>query len=53
MVDLVDSLDWATSLRDSLVHWSERLLLDAPEDVAPGELSDDMREGLKSLGYVK
>jgi arylsulfatase A-like enzyme len=52
-VALIDSLPWATAMRDSLVRWSGRLLMDAPADVATDELSDEMREGLKSLGYVK
>jgi hypothetical protein len=49
----VDSLPFASAMRDSLVSWSDRLLRDAPQETDTQELSDRMRKGLRSLGYVQ
>jgi arylsulfatase A-like enzyme len=52
LVDLADSLV-VGELRTALVQWQEQLLADAPPPVSAAELTDEMREGLKSLGYVE
>lgn len=53
--DLLDSADTATvdSLRTELLRWNEEALATAPPPVDPGLLTDEMREGLRSLGYVE
>jgi arylsulfatase A-like enzyme len=49
----LDSLPEATFLRDALMGWNDAVLADAPPPTALGELTDDMLEGLRSLGYVQ
>jgi len=49
----IDSLAFAPALRESLSAWNERALADAPPPSEEGALTDDMRAGLKSLGYVQ
>lgn len=41
------------SLRVRLLRWNEEALATAPPPVAPGTITDEMREGLRSLGYVE
>lgn len=48
----LDSLALAT-LRDQLIEWNESALASAPPPADPGALSEEMREGLRSLGYVE
>ncbi len=54
-VNLVDSLDSmvVSALRRQLLDWSEQLLATAPPPRDSATLTDEMREGLKSLGYVE
>lgn len=52
-VAAVDSLAWAAALRDSLLQWNERMLEQAPPPGSAADLSDEMRDGLRSLGYVQ
>lgn len=41
------------SLRTALLQWNEEALATAPPPLDPGTLTDEMREGLRSLGYVE
>ena len=43
----------AQELLRALTGWSDDALANAPPTTAPGELTDEMREGLRSLGYVQ
>lgn len=49
----LDSLAAGAALRAALSTWNDAMLADAPAPTPIGELSDEMREGLKSLGYVQ
>ena len=53
--DLLDTADSALvdSLRAELLRWNEEILATAPPPMDPGALTDEMREGLRSLGYVE
>lgn len=52
LVARVDSMVVA-ALRQQLLDWNDEALATAPPPADPGALSDEMREGLKSLGYVE
>ena len=52
LVARVDSMVVA-ALRKQLLDWNDEALATAPPQAPPGELTDEMREGLKSLGYVE
>ena len=52
LVTRVDSMVVA-ALRQQLLDWNDEALATAPPKAAPGELTEEMREGLKSLGYVE
>ena len=52
-VAALDSLPAALAVRDTLLGWAEAMLDDAPPPTDPGQLTDEMREGLRSLGYVQ
>jgi arylsulfatase A-like enzyme len=52
LVSRVDSMVVA-ALRQQLLDWNDAALATAPPPADPGTLSDEMREGLKSLGYVE
>jgi arylsulfatase A-like enzyme len=52
LVARVDSMVVA-ALRQQLLDWNDEALTTAPPRAAPGELTEEMREGLKSLGYVE
>jgi arylsulfatase A-like enzyme len=53
LVAEVDSLESGVALQARLSQWNDDALADAPTATVAGELSDEMREGLKSLGYVQ
>jgi arylsulfatase A-like enzyme len=54
-VNLVDTLDSMVTgaLRQQLLDWQERLLANPPPLLDEALLTDEMREGLRSLGYVE
>ena len=54
-MNLVDSLDSMVveALRRQLLDWQEQLLATAPPPLNSATLTEEMREGLKSLGYVE
>ena len=52
LVARVDSMVVA-ALRQQLLDWNDEALANAPAPAEPGSLSEEMREGLKSLGYVE
>ncbi|HKK71289.1 MAG TPA: sulfatase [Candidatus Krumholzibacteria bacterium] len=53
LVAQVDSLDAGIRLQERLRDWNDRVIAEAPPATAAGELTDEMREGLRSLGYVQ
>lgn len=53
LVASVDSSAVAQELLQTLSAWNDDVLSNAPPARAPGELSEEMREGLRSLGYVQ
>lgn len=52
-VAAVDTTAVAQELLEQLTAWSDEALATAPEATPAGELTDEMREGLRSLGYVQ
>ena len=54
-VNLVDSLDSLVTgaLRQQLLDWQEFVLSNAPPPLDGATMTDEMREGLRSLGYVE
>jgi arylsulfatase A-like enzyme len=52
LVARVDSMVVA-ALRQQLLDWNDQALASAPPPADPGSMTEEMREGLKSLGYVE
>ncbi len=53
LVAQVDSLDAGVRLQERLAVWTDRVIAAAPPAPLAGELTEEMREGLRSLGYVQ
>jgi hypothetical protein len=52
LVARVDSMV-VEALRQQLLGWNDDALATAPPAADPGSMTEEMREGLRSLGYVE
>ena len=53
LVATIDSNAVAQEILTTLRAWNDETLAGAPPATAPGELTEDMKDGLRSLGYVQ
>ena len=52
-INLLGRVPWQDELLLRLIQWNDQVLAEAPPPTYQGELDEQMRQGLRNLGYVE